>query len=93
VVSKGRLDVVVMLDYCRAQVFVTLDHQKVLLVSEIVKRPLLMKEQVARTLLWLHKFFTASLNECSKPSKDLRFFGGLSTDDNSWKAMFDGLLK
>jgi hypothetical protein len=29
----------------------------------------------------------------AQPSKDLKFFGGLSTDDKSWKAMFDGLLK
>jgi hypothetical protein len=28
-----------------------------------------------------------------KPSKYLRLFGGLSTVDRSWKAMFDGLLK
>jgi hypothetical protein len=28
-----------------------------------------------------------------KPSKYLRFFGGLSTVERSWKAMFDGLLK
>jgi hypothetical protein len=42
-----------------------------------------------------HGTFTLGLgmNLRLKPSNDLRFFGGLSTIDKSWKAIFDGLLK
>jgi hypothetical protein len=39
------------------------------------------------------KILGLGINLRLKPSKDLRFFGGLSTVERSWKAMFDGLLK
>jgi hypothetical protein len=42
VVLEGQLYVLIMLDHGWAQVLVTLDHQKVLLVLEIVKRLLLI---------------------------------------------------
>ena len=69
-ISENEFDVLVSFDQGWAKIFVTLDHQEILLIADVIKCDSLVWKEITSTLLTVHQVFDVRL-ELSKAPRQL----------------------